>query len=747
MGVRLQRERLRQTRNMFSLEEQELTHLGMKLGKDVGGVNTLQDDLFFQVNDDDVFGGEGGLLDQKTVDELHFGGGGGDGGGGDGERKKTKREIMDEIISRSKQSKYERKVETQHQADLIQQVDEQFKEITAMLPMTKGRKRNQPQEMPDGIEQVEDKKEAADKRYEMDEYDLLVKELRASARDVKASDKLKSKEDEAKLRVERLKILEMMREERMKGVTVGQTDLELTKRKTVTLESLKKALLAGDEDDDDDVEEDAAGDDDKKDGMTRKERRRQQRKESRGDWVLKRRWRRELLDDDANLEEVEEEMHAAVVDVNTGEEFPFVIPVPESYEDFSTLLHGNSVEVCRVVMNRILLSNDPLLDPANSAHLRRLHVFILAYCLRLDGELSEMLSFVAMAVRLIHKLIMTVPSSDKDVMTQDSSVFFPYRVLLNVLSNVEPTIPPGPEERIYRPLLPQLSHVGRRRAGDARSGKKIVYFESGYPSRAVVLVLLHLSTVFSATDRMHAVWTPVLAYLCAVLSSAPHSSYENILTSCMICDALFPILEESRRYAPEVPAFLVSAAQVCRGSAPSLHSHWTVVPSSLPPSVRSTPLSDCVLRSCLSMMRWLQRCPSFASSLRPLLSVLTPLFPSLKPQIASLPPLAPLQLRARAPVALPDLKPSMFLTEDFAYHGGDHDPDRERRENKRLQKKLKQEKRGAMRELKRDREFINNLKMTEFQEETAERNQSLKGIMSFLQGQQKEHKAQQSTKL
>jgi nucleolar protein 14 len=81
----------------------------------------------------------------------------------------------------------------------------------------------------------------------------------------------------------------------------------------------------------------------------------------------------------------------------------------------------------------------------------------------------------------------------------------------------------------------------------------------------------------------------------------------------------------------------------------------------------------------------------------------------------------------------------VFLTSDYGYNGR-HDPDEERRQGKLLARKLKQEKRGAMRELRRDREFLNTMKREEFVEETAERQQSMKAIRSFLVQGQTEHK-------
>jgi nucleolar protein 14 len=107
-----------------------------------------------------------------------------------------------------------------------------------------------------------------------------------------------------------------------------------------------------------------------------------------------------------------------------------------------------------------------------------------------------------------------------------------------------------------------------------------------------------------------------------------------------------------------------------------------------------------------------------------------------------------LQLRPVVVKPIKDLAPRLFLTEGLGYVGDkDIDPDTERREAKMLQRKIKSEKRGAMRELKRDREYINNLKREEFSQETSERVESMKAISAFLQQGQAEKNKEKRSKL
>jgi hypothetical protein len=642
--MRFHHERLRQTRSQFSIDpaEESLTHLGMRLGEPAAGANTLQDDLFFQVGEDEDFGGRGGLLDEQAVQSLHFGGGEGDGGAA---RKKTKREIMDEIVAKSKQHKAERRQENQEQMELLQQVDAAFKEITPFLTLKKKpEKKKQPQQQqPEehnqqkrkkkrGEEQQDEEDEEAaaagtgrahEEGYEADEYDQLVTELRATSRDAKAADRMQSREEEARLRLERLKALEVMRERRMQGVAVGPGEEDDAqqgkasggkKAERLLLEELKKRVAAGkgNDDDEDDDDDDGDGDDgDDSDGndegddneeggkgskkSNRKLKRRLRAKlrgalkkelHDRGDWVIQKRWKRDLLEDESAAAQHEADSHKVLVDANTGEEFPFVLEVPASFDAFCALMRGNSPSVCGAVLDRMLHSNDPLLDPGHGGRLRLLHVYLLGYALRLSSPMTrESYEWIEMAFSVVRRLVLMVPSSDSDLLAAHSSVWFPYRVLLNVLAGAEPLVParPGEDPALFAPLLPRLEEAGRRRAAAAAQQARVAYTEGGFPAAPVVLVLLQLSRLFSASDRLHPVWTPVLVHLLSVLATAVPRTAAHLRLLCLLSEGLLPVLADARTFAAEPAAFLASLgallAAPAAGPPPALsrHPHWPAI--------------------------------------------------------------------------------------------------------------------------------------------------------------------------
>lgn len=75
--------------------------------------------------------------------------------------------------------------------------------------------------------------------------------------------------------------------------------------------------------------------------------------------------------------------------------------------------------------------------------------------------------------------------------------------------------------------------------------------------------------------------------------------------------------------------------------------------------------------------------------------------------------------------------------------GIDYDPDRERVKQKRLIKKLKSEKKGAIRELRKDNEFLLGVKENKRREQEEERAEKYGKAMAFLQEQEHAFKSGQ----
>eukprot|EP00912_Choanoflagellata_sp_UC4_P002011 UC4_evm1s1290 len=198
-------------RGLFNLDDDEdfgdevmgLTHLGQSLGsisaqksKSFGGGD---DD-----NEDDL------MMDADTVSDLHFGGfelkrrdheidsdAVNNNAGDDQSRtlgKKSKQEVMKEIIGKSRAYRAERQSERDDQAERIEQVDEQFRDIKSFL------------------EPRSDKDEVPVSK--VDDYDTAVFDLRTDLK-ARATDRMKTPQEIAMLEFERLRRLEKERKMRM----------------------------------------------------------------------------------------------------------------------------------------------------------------------------------------------------------------------------------------------------------------------------------------------------------------------------------------------------------------------------------------------------------------------------------------------------------------------------------------------------------------------------------------------------
>jgi nucleolar protein 14 len=144
----------------------------------------MPDEMFNKrpMSDDEEFGHGG--LDKHTVNAAHFGGFMDE---RDPDRKKSKNEIMQEIIQKSKFHKEERRRIKDSNEELMDDVDAELDEIRGLLNPGRPAKRV---------------------AVEKTDYDILVKELAYEKRG-KPSDRLKTDQEiatEAKEKLERLEV-------------------------------------------------------------------------------------------------------------------------------------------------------------------------------------------------------------------------------------------------------------------------------------------------------------------------------------------------------------------------------------------------------------------------------------------------------------------------------------------------------------------------------------------------------------
>ena len=99
----------------------------------------------------------------------------------------------------------------------------------------------------------------------------------------------------------------------------------------------------------------------------------------------------------------------------------------------------------------------------------------------------------------------------------------------------------------------------------------------------------------------------------------------------------------------------------------------------------------------------------------------------------------PLQLQAHKPVPIASYVPKFEEGYSLDKH---YDPDVERSQAHKLQVQYKKEKKGAIRELRKDAQFVAREKMRVQREKDTEYNAKIKGIMSGLEADQGEKNAE-----
>ncbi|KAI1132050.1 Nop14-like protein [Nemania abortiva] len=225
MAQRFVREKQNHKTSMFDLEDDEpidgLTHMGKSItfpdkddfeemdlldpeGSDSGDESADNQRGLKRIRgDDDIADQEG-----ETAE-------------GEPERKKTKQEIYKEIIAKSKFHKAERQAQKDADEDLREELDEELSDIQALLFL------NPKPQGSEGEKAVPKPDDSGREKMERD-YDLRLRQL-ALDRRAKPSDRTLTEEETAQRDVEKLKELEDKRQRRMRGEELSDSEDEKKK--------------------------------------------------------------------------------------------------------------------------------------------------------------------------------------------------------------------------------------------------------------------------------------------------------------------------------------------------------------------------------------------------------------------------------------------------------------------------------------------------------------------------------------
>uniref|UniRef100_A0A4W6CJK8 NOP14 nucleolar protein homolog (yeast) n=1 Tax=Lates calcarifer TaxID=8187 RepID=A0A4W6CJK8_LATCA len=725
----MERQRVHEKKDAYNLnEEEELTHYGQSLAE-MEKFNDI-------VNSDDESEEKGLLSAELTA--SHFGGGGAGGllrkkTPGDqqqeeegSQRAKSRQELIEELIQKSKQEKRERQVQREEAQELTEKLDQDWRSIQALMV------------------KKTPKAEQATKQEEkpkLDEYDMMVRELGFEMK-AQPSEKMKTPEELAREETEKLQKLEADRLRRMMGDEVRDSPqsqihmsaddlndgfiLDKDDKKTLSYQEEEE----GDGEEGDGEEEGSEEEDGHSDLDSEQESEDEERKQEEKETSAK---PKKTL----SKEEMKAQQEAAKA------ELPYTFTVPESCSDLKDLLHGHTPDNQRLIVARTQKCNHPSLAVGNKLKLQKLFGFLLEYI----GEL---------ATRTPPEL----PTIDKLI----------------------------PELYALCQMFPEAACKAMQSIlGDAAHSMEEVLEVKGHAAFPALDMLIYLKVtalLFPTSDFRHPVTTPALLYMSQALTKCPVRSLQDVTSGLVLCCLAMEYVSFSKRFLPELINFLAGTLHLAVQDKTSLGS-YTVVPPFRPSgknsdllvlsdsesckswSKKALPLSQSLLTAfrgpwliCLSTcLDLVKQCCLLYKDLTSFLHIFQPIRTLLSKHLSvhTLPeplqelhseileaissaPVTHIRLvfEKKKPIPLKLLTPKIVEVLDYGKKRGST---REEREKERLKHKYKKEFKGALREIRKDSRFLAREKLNEVMSRDAERKRKVKELFGSLATQEGEWKA------
>ncbi|KAI0638448.1 nucleolar protein 14 [Trametes polyzona] len=772
MLERFTRERQRASKGTaFNLEdEDELTHYGQSLSK----LDDF-DNVGLGLDDDDE---DDGPMDRRTVESGHFGGfGDEDEDEGDEDepaRKKSKAEVMAEVIAKSKEHKMIRQTQQEEDENLRHQLDQELDSIRSLLFAPP------PAETPANEASAEVSGSAPVAPPDDDkEYDQLAREL-ALDRRAKPKDRTKTEEELAREEKEALEKAERRRLKRMRGEETDSEDEGKGKRKQARQrggddleddfydEDAQAALGAGLGDDvamgSSDEEEEGEGSGDEEDSDEESEEDGSDEDEEEGSVAHA----FESAEEDSGEEDGEEGESEALVQSSrkrrakgkaVAKELPYTFPCPETHDEFLEIVEDIDEKDIPTVVKRIRALHHPSLAENNKFKLQRLNTVLIEHILYIMAPPNPRYTLLSSLLPHLAALTKTYP-------IQSAEAFVEKLTLMQ--KNLKRGLSKGaldPEAKTW-PGLPELS------------------------------LLRVIGQLWPTSDMNHAVVSPARLLMGSYLGLCRVRSLQDIASGLFLCSLFVHYEKLSKRFVPEATNFLVNAVLHL---APHPYQDASSVPGYFPlqdfRSSLTTPLaldvkkaktlspgkpdlSECLYEGAPSeqakvdllavSLELLGRFADMYKGLEGFIELYTPiqeilgslkingLSPDLTTRLQSLrdslnrllkfalQARRPLRLQAHKPIPIPTYVPKFEQTSSNYLRN--RDPDHERNEAAKLRAQYKQEKKGAIRELRKDARFLAAEQQRKQKEKDREYNERMKRVFGSLESERAEEKAMEREK-
>ncbi|RDW81780.1 snoRNA-binding rRNA-processing protein NOP14 [Aspergillus mulundensis] len=749
--------------SMFNLEEDDdeeeftLTHKGESLS--FGDGEGMQDDFQEDLGADDMSDSnmprkrKRFIGDPEAEDDMES--------QGDEEevpdRKKSKHEVMQEVIAKSKFYKAQRQMAKEDDDDLREELDKGLPELFDMLRGVKPPPKPEPPK--DDLAGMNPDRAAilqGHSQGDMEkEYDQRLKQLTFDKRSM-PTDRTKTEEEKAEEEAQRLKKLEEERVRRMRGENVSEDEAE----------------AAEEEEEGEDFDEDESLPDDARDfGLqqptTDFSTSRPDGVEDEDDFIIddlvetRSDVSLSFVESDDEISDVGEESEAeseeedelingfTMPGTESGDAAPaadaqvaddglaYTYPCPSSHNEFLETIKDVSYQDLPTIIQRIRALHHPRLHSENKAKLGRFAGILVQHAAYMAEQRQHPpFAIVESVLRHIHSLAKSHPES----------VSLAFRAQLREVATDRPlTLQPGD-----------------------------------------LVVLTGIATIFPTSDHFHAVSTPAHLCLSRYLGQGPVNTLSDLCTGTYAASLAVQYQTTSRRYMPEFLNYVLNALCILSPEeAPSkLGSFPLRQPSeslrlnpSKPLNARKLRFWDISAKSTedlkLSLIITLSSLLNSASGLWSGKSASTEIFDqaravlkhvsrscvninkktkkaktiptsaldTLQSTLDKLSTVLAQSRLTRRPLLLHNHKPLAVKTaipkfEDSFNPDKHYDPNRERAEVNRLKAEYKRERKGAMRELRKDANFIAREKLRDKKEKDAEYERKYKRLVAEVQNEE-----------
>lgn len=697
MMARFEREQQRKRGgNMFDLEDDgdnvELTHGGKSLRfdeKDLG----KEDYDAASVSGESSDGDEDGFMKRKRRRDSDGDDEEEDASAEDQpERKKTKAEVMKEVIAKSKQHKYERQQLKEDDDELREELDKDLNDVLAALRGHMSGKppvKEQPKEAvkPDfGINPDRAALLAGMDREQADkEYDARVRQMLYDQRS-KPTERTKTEEEKAKEEAEKLKALEDKRMRRMRGEPTSDEEPQAKGK------------------DDEDMEDDAESiNDDAAEfglGATLPSQSRPEGVDDEDDFVL---------DDDLVASDSEADISQ---EEGSDEEFDADDTMAaDEDDDFLKSVLPEKTQPTKATNGVLSLVTEPTSK--------------LAYtyaCPRSHEELLQVFKNVTVddtptVVQRIRALYHAGLHADNKAKLADFGC-----ALVDHISYMSNQSPPAPLQ-VIESVIRHIHSLSRSYpvviATRFREHLKQLH-ASNRPTEGDLTILTAISSIYPTSDHFHQVVTPAITLMARFLGLQTPDSAKDVAIGAFLGALCLHYQRLSRRYIPEFIRYTI----LCLKSP-----HMTPA------------LATAHTQNILTATDIWSKTPAFIEIFTPLLGPLKSAKPSQKTAVHRLNIALQNARLHRRPQLLHNHRPLPIKSsvpkfeEDFDPNKH-YDPDKERAEQARLRKEYKRERKGAMRELRKDANFIAREKLKDKRERDRAHAERERRLIAEIQGEE-----------